>query len=106
MHYRVSAMKTTLTMSSSIVAAKGQVSSDLGGEVAILDLESGTYYGLDVVGARIWSLIQEPRTIGEIQDILVSEYEVEPDRCERDLFALLRKLVDKGLIEVRDGTHI
>ena len=82
------------------MAAKDQVSSDLGGEVAILDLKAGVYYGLDAVGARIWSLIQEPRTVNEIRDILLEEYEVEPERCERDLLVLLQRLADEGLIEV------
>ena len=86
---------------STVVAAKDQVSSDLGGEVAILDLKAGVYYGLDAVGARIWSLIQEPRTVNEIRDILLEEYEVEPEHCERDLLALLRRLADEGLVEVR-----
>ena len=97
-------MKKALVMSSSVVATKDQVSSDLGGEVAILHLEAGTYYGLDAVGARAWSLIQEPRTLREIRDVLVSEYEVEPARCERDLIALLHGLVEEGLVEVRDRT--
>jgi hypothetical protein len=82
------------------VAAKNQVSSDLGGEVAILDLKAGVYYGLDAVGARIWSLIQEPRTVNEIRNILLEEYEVEPERCERDLLVLLQRLANEGLIEV------
>jgi hypothetical protein len=86
--------------SSTVVAAKDQVSSDLGGEVAILDLKAGVYYGLDAVGARIWSLIQEPRTVNEIRNILLEEYEVEPERCERDLLVLLQSLADEGLIEV------
>jgi hypothetical protein len=85
---------------STVVAAKDQVSSDLGGEVAILDLKAGVYYGLDAVGARIWSLIQEPRTVNEIRDILLEEYEVEPERCERDLLVLLQSLADEGIIEV------
>ncbi len=97
-------MKRTLSVSSSVVVAKDQVSSDLGGEVAILHLKAGTYYGLDVVGARIWSLIQEPRTVKEIRDVLVSEYEVDPDRCESELIALLQRLADEELIEVKDGT--
>ncbi len=97
-------MKKTLSVSSSVVAANDQVSSDLGGEVAILHLKAGVYYGLETVGARIWSLIQKPRPVKEIRDILVSEYEVEPDRCESDLIALLQSLADEGLIEVRDGT--
>ena len=95
--------KGTVLVDSSIVAARTQVSSDLGGEVAILDLKTETYYGLDRVGAKIWTLIQEPRTVEEIRNVLVSEYEVEPGRCERDLIALLQSLADKGLIEVRSA---
>ncbi|MEE9616123.1 MAG: lasso peptide biosynthesis PqqD family chaperone [Anaerolineae bacterium] len=93
-----------ISTSSVVVAAKDQVSSDLGEEVAILDLKNGVYYGLDAVGARIWNLIQEPKAVNEIRDVLVDEYEVEPEHCERDLLALLEKLVAENLVEVRDET--
>jgi hypothetical protein len=99
-----SAMKRNISFSSSVVAAEGQVFSDLGDEVAILDLKSGTYYGLNAVGARIWSLIQEPKTVSEIYDIITSEYEVEPRRCEHDLVMLLEDLAEQELIEIRDET--
>ena len=97
-------VKKRLSVNSSIVAANDQVSSDLGGEVAILHLKAGVYYGLDAVGARIWDLIQRPRTVKEVRDVLVSEYDVGPDRCESDLITLLQRLADEGLIEVKDGT--
>lgn len=87
---------------STVVAAKDQVSCDLAGEAAILNLESGVYYGLDAVGARVWHLLQEPRTVQDVRETLLMEYEVERDRCERDLLALLQELVAAGLIEVRD----
>ena len=96
-------MSSTFSERSTVVASKGQVSSDLGGEVAILDLDAGMYYGLDEVGARIWELIQEPSMVGDIRDTLVLEYDVEPERCERDLVDLLQKLAGEGLIEV-DGS--
>lgn len=95
-------MGKIVSLSSTVVAAEGQVSSDIGDEVAILDFKAGMYYGLDSVGARVWNLIQEPRTVGEIWDILTSEYEVDPQRCERDLVALLNRLVDEGLVEVNE----
>jgi hypothetical protein len=87
-----------------VVAAKEQISSDLGGEAVILNLKTGVYHGLDAVGARIWNLLQEPRNVNDIRDALLNEYEVEPDRCERDLLALLQQLADSGLIEVRNAT--
>src|SRR5215213_5869828 len=94
-------MKGTVSQRSTVVAAEDQVSSDLGGETAILDLKAGMYYGLDDVGARVWDLVQEPRNVGDIRDILLEEYDVAPERCERDLLALLQQLANEGLIEVR-----
>src|SRR5215204_3614029 len=95
-------MKGALSGHSVVVAARDQVSSNLGEEVAILDLKAGVYYGLDAVGARIWDLIQKPRTVNGIQDALLEEYDVDPERCERDLIALLQRLAAEGLIEVND----
>jgi hypothetical protein len=93
----------TISLDSTVVAAEGQVSSEIGDEVAILDLKAGTYYGLDGVGARVWELVQEPQSVREIWYILLEEYEVEPERCERDLLALLQRLAYEGLVKVRGG---
>jgi hypothetical protein len=94
-------MSTTISGHSVVVATKDQVSCDLAGEAAILNIKSGVYYGLNPVGARIWNLMQQPRKVAEIQDEITNEYEVEPERCSRDLVALLEKLFAEGLIEVR-----
>jgi hypothetical protein len=95
-------VKKKVSVDSTVVASEGQVSSDFGEEVAILDFKAGVYYGLDDVGARVWQLVQEPNEVREIRNALVEEYEVEPDRCERDLIALLRKLVGEELIEIKN----
>src|SRR5579863_7906757 len=97
-------MSSTISERSVVVAVKDQVSCDLAGEAAILNIKSGVYYGLDPVGARIWSLMQEPRAVAQIQEAITGEYDVEPDRCARDLIALLEKLFEEGLIEVKDDT--
>ena len=89
-------MKSAVSVHSTVAAAEAQVSSDLGGDVAILATKAGGYYGLDAVGARIWNLIQEPKTVPEIRDTLLEKYDVERERCERDLLALLQRLADEG----------
>lgn len=94
-------MSQTISDRSVVVAAKDQVSCDLAGEAAILNVKSGIYYGLDPVGARIWNLMQEPREVLEIQNAITGEYDVEPERCARDLITLLEKLLAEGLIEVK-----
>jgi hypothetical protein len=54
-----------------IVASQEQVSCKLDREAAILNLRNGAYNGLDPVGARIWNLLQQPRTLDELRDILI-----------------------------------
>lgn len=89
-----------LDLSSRVAAATEQVSADLGGEVAILSLANGVYYGLDDVGARVWALLQEPRTIAEIRDAIVAEYDVDEDVAGRDLLLLLTRLAAERLLQV------
>jgi hypothetical protein len=89
-----------LSDDSSIVVAQNQVSCDLAGEAAILNLKSGVYYGLNPVGARIWNLVQEPRTVAQILEALLAEYDVERPRLESDLRELLSRLADQGLVDI------
>ncbi len=95
-------MPTQLTPETKLVAAPDQVSCDLGGEVAILNTRSGVYYGLNEVAGRIWAHLTVPRTIAQIRDMILLEFEVDPARCERELFDLLASLVAAGLITI-DG---
>lgn len=74
----------------SVVATKEQVCSDLAGEAVILDLKAGVYYGLNDVGARIWNLTQEPKTVNEIRGGILSKYLVDPEQREPDILALLQ----------------
>ena len=90
----------TLSTDSIVSAVGGQLSADLEGETVILHLESGIYYGLSNVGARIWELIQEPQTVGYVRDSLVEEYDVDATQCERDVMALLGDLLDQRLVEM------
>jgi hypothetical protein len=94
--------KRSISTNSKIVVSQDQVSCDLSGEAAILNLKSGVYFGLNTVGASIWKLIQEPKSVKEIQAAIREEYEVEPDQCERDVLALLQELSNHELIKIID----
>lgn len=85
-----------------VVVSQEQVSCDLSGESAILNLKAGAYYGLNEVGTTIWKLIQKPKRVSELRDAILKGYEVDLHRCEADIMALLQDLLDNGLIEVRN----
>jgi hypothetical protein len=95
-------MKTTMSLTATVVATVDQVSTVLSDETVILHLGDGRYYGLDSVGTSIWRLLQVPRTVAEIRDRIVEEYDVDAERCARDLDALLRDLAERRLIQVSE----
>jgi len=91
-----------IDLNSVVAAAADQVSCDLQGEAAILNLKTGVYYGLDDVGASVWRMLDGPRRVDELVDALLGEYEVDREECQRDVIALLGELAVRGLIEIRD----
>ena len=96
-------MDTGLSVHSIVMASPEQVSCPLGEESAILNLKNTVYYGLNPVGARVWTLLQQPRTIGELRDALLDEYDVDAGRCEKELLELLETMRVEGLIQIRSA---
>ena len=92
-----------MTLDTIVSPSPDQVSCDLEGEAAILNLRTGVYYSLDPVGAVVWKLIEQPRTVADVRDAMLARFEVEAERCELDLFQLFEKLAAEGLIELRDS---
>src|SRR5438105_4742296 len=95
----LNAKQMNLSEQSVVTVTKDQVSCGLGAESAILHMKDGIYYGLDPIGTEVWKLLQTPRRIADIREVLLQEYDVEPERCQRDLLALLEDLLRAGLIE-------
>jgi Coenzyme PQQ synthesis protein D (PqqD) len=73
---------------------------ELEGEAVLLNLKTGIYYGLDVVGTRIWELLKQQRQIPSVIESVVDEFEVIEKRCAEDLFRFLAELEKNGLITI------
>ena len=93
---------TMIDESSVVVAADHQTSAEVDGESVILDLEEGVYYGLNPVGARIWSEIQEPTAVEEITAAITAEYDVDSEQCREDVISLLQDLHENDLIKIEE----
>jgi hypothetical protein len=97
-------MALELTSDCTVVANEDTLSSAVGDETVILHFSAGTYFGLDEVGTRVWKLIEQPRTVRDLLDRLLEEYDVEPDRCRVAVSRLLEELTESGLVTVHAAT--
>lgn len=76
------------------------VAREVAGEMVLLDLASGLYFGLDPVGSRAWDrLSQGPADIGQLADVIEAEFDAPRAVIEQDLARLLDQLIEKKLVE-------
>lgn len=83
-------------------AIKEHLYSELNGEAVILSLTTGKYYGLNAVGVSVWTAIQEPTTFQDIQSVVMEQYDVDRETCNREVSAFLQRMAEEGLIEVKN----
>jgi hypothetical protein len=72
--------------------------TDVDGDVTMINVDTGKYYAHTSVGARIWSLLDQPRSAGEVCDRLMAEYRVDRPRCEDEVVNFLRKMAEEGVV--------
>lgn len=69
--------------------------------VVIMDLDSGDYLELDVIGAQVWERIASPVRFGDLCAGLVAEYAVSDAKCRDDVGKFLEGLIEKNLARTR-----
>ena len=74
------------------------INQKVGDELVILDLDSGKYFGLDEVGARMVDLLGEHGEPAKVVEIMVEEYDAPGEQIEADLNELIVELVSNNLI--------
>ena len=79
------------------------VAKFVGEELVLLDYEGEAYYGLDPIGARIWELFATARTVGEIIETILAEYDVTREVLIADLETLIADLEKNGLVKIVTG---
>ena len=70
----------------------------LDGETIVLNLESGTYFGLNATGTRVWRLIEEGASRAAIIEQISREFGHPIDDVRSDVDELLTALQSKGLV--------
>jgi hypothetical protein len=71
------------------------------GEALLIHLSSGDYFSLDSVGTRIWQSIDGSRTVQDLVDLVLEEYNVDRDQVVTDVLRLVEQLADEGLVVSR-----
>ena len=84
--------------------AKDVHTRDFDGELVILSLGAGDYFGVNEIGSRLWSGLVAGKSVGEIADEITADYEVSRARLLDDLVAIANEFVGRGLLTIAEPT--
>ena len=73
---------------------------EIQGESVLLHPDQSKYFGLDETGTRAWRLFSDHTTLDEVMEIMLREYEVDPERLRADLEKLVADLVEDDLVRL------
>ncbi len=89
-----------LSLNESFRPSADVVDTELGdAEVALLDLETKTYFSLNNTGACIWEGLKSGLTLQEISHRLQQEFDVSASHAEHSVVVLVEQLISQKLVE-------
>ncbi len=76
------------------------ISTQVGHEGVLLDLNSKDYYTVNKTGIVIWELLTQKKTLAEIANILHAQFQVSLEDARMSTNRFVHSLASNGLIEV------
>jgi len=89
---------STISPDAVVVRAGDLVAAPIGSDLAMMDLDSGSYFVLDSIGAAIWEQLEQPVRVRDLCTRLRERFDVSESRCEADVLQYLEKLDAKRLL--------
>ncbi len=77
------------------------IATEMDGEMVMMSMSRGEYFGLGGIGSRVWELLAEPRSFDGLVNAICAEYAVDPSTCRADLRIFVNRLLENELV-VRD----
>lgn len=95
-------MGSSLTFSKTqvITQVEGNIISDMDGEKVMFSITNGKYYNLGEIGGVIWDMIEKPRSIESIINLLTEQYEVDRAECENQVATFIKMLQSESLVSL------
>ena len=83
---------TMISRSTSVLTA------EVDGEIVMMSIEQGRYFGLDDIGSDIWKRIEQPCSFAALVEALAADYDADRATIEADVTALLTQMVEQDVV--------
>jgi hypothetical protein len=81
---------------------KSVITTELGDELLMMDIENGKYISLNRTATVIWQNIDKPIKVQDLIEILINRYKMEKSQCTIDTIQYLETLIAQKIINIMD----
>ena len=85
---------TVISRSPSVLTA------EVDGEIVMMSIEQGRYFGLDDIGSDIWKRIEPPCSFAALIDGLTADYEADRAAIAADVQVLLDRMAEQDVVRL------
>src|SRR6266853_1901702 len=83
---------TVISRSPSVLTA------EVDGEVVMMSIEQGRYFGLDDIGSDVWHRIEPPCSFAALIDRLAADYDADRATIAADVQVLLARMAEQDVV--------
>ena len=76
------------------------VGADAMDEAILIDIDSGYFFQLNKSAARIWKLVEEPRSFAELCAAIQAGFKAAPEGFRAEVAEFIADMRDRGLLRV------
>ena len=92
--------KHVITLNTVVFHNPEMVTAPMDSELVMFSLERGMYYGLDNIASAIWQHIEKPILVSDLCTVLLNEFDVDLETCQRETLVLLNWLFHRELVKI------
>jgi hypothetical protein len=76
------------------------LTAEVDGEIVMMSIEQGRYFGLDDIGSDIWKRLEQPCSFVTLVDRLAADYDADRATIAADVEALLGRMAAQDVVRL------
>ena len=91
-----------LSLQSTVSRSPDIASEEIDGDRIMMDLNDGSFFGLNPVGAAIWDLLEKPTPIHAIIAHIQDIFDIPAQQCQSDILNFIAAMADKKTVSIEE----
>ena len=90
------------TLQSTVSRNPDIVTNEIDGDMVMMSITEGSFFGLNAVGSAIWHLLETPASIETIIAHVLEKFEVSEEQCQTDILNFIENMINNKTLLINE----